>query len=867
MRERSGRRWLHRALLGLVSVAAIAACSSDKSPSSVKSLRIAPTSFTLAAGLGGEVVATATLSDGSTRDVTRETTWSSDDAAIATVSQDASGAPQVRALAQGQTTVRARWDAVSAEAPVQVTDATLVSMVIAPAAPSLAVGLSQQLTATATLTDGGTHVVTSDVQWNSSDATVATVSESGLVRAIAPGQATVRAVLGTVEVSALVTVTDAVVTAIAVTPDAASLARGSTVSLVATATRSDGTVADVSTEATWSSSDTAVVSLSQRLASGQGMGTARITATFREVSGSTQLTVAEATALTLSPAEVTLVEGHPRQLHATATLDNGTSQDVTTSATWKSSQPTVAVVSMDASTRGQVTPVGPGASSLTATFNGLSASAQVNVARLSVSAVVPTFQTLEDGVVSFTAQLAKAVAPSTKLRWRVTLSRTNPPMTSSEPEIQSPVVGQALRYDTGTAGEVSDRPETWMGGFETDGSGVTYLGPEEGFEVGTTQLQTSEGQTWAFRTRFAIKGRYTQLLELLDVSEAGAPVRLGGETALSATVGTLRAPDASELLLYAASPTGEATSEESSFPQAYAVSPDGTRLRQLTPVPAPFVSPRDVHSELTRSPDRKTMAWVDGRDMFGGIFFRGVVYLADADGSHVRRLSQVSPALCGERSVEFSPDGQWISFVRSCSYDPFPGRASTEFQYIIRPDGTDERRILIADVNDMPSPTPISSVVYGTFSRDSATLYTVEYLAKGTRLWAYSLADGSARKVLDFAVRGQEMASLSKFPMVLPNGDLLYHYRNLDVTSDTWLERVKPDGTGREIVRPIGLGNHGQYLQSLFTLSPDGTRVAYAQVDPETGIATIMVSNIDGTDAVSMGNPPAYFVRRVSWVR
>src|SRR5215217_2964572 len=475
MRERSGRRWLHRAVLGLVSLAAIAACSSDKSPS-VKSLRIAPTSFTLAAGLGGEVVATATLSDGSTRDVTRETTWSSDDAAIATVSQDASGAPQVRALAHGQTTLRARWDAVSAEAPVQVTDATPVSMVLAPSSPSVAVGLSLQLTATATFTDGGTHVLTSDVQWSSSDATVA----------------------------------------------------------------------DVSTEATWSSSDAAVVSLSQRVASGQGMGTARITATFREASGSTWLTVAEATALTLTPEELTLVEGHPSQLHATATLDNGKSQDVTASATWKSSQPTVAVVSMDASTRGRVTPVGPGASSLTATFNGLSASAQVNVARLSVSAVVPTFQTLEDGVVSFTAQLATAVAPSTRLRWRVTLSRTNPPATASDSESQSPVVGQALRYDTGTAGEVPDRPETWMGGFETDASGVTYLGPEEGFAAGTTRLQTSEGQTWAFRTRFAIKGRYSLLLELLDVSEAGAPVRFGGETALSATVGTVRAPDASE---------------------------------------------------------------------------------------------------------------------------------------------------------------------------------------------------------------------------------------------------------------------------------------------------------------------------------
>ncbi|TDM26775.1 hypothetical protein ETH98_11505, partial [Macrococcoides caseolyticum] len=149
-----------------------------------------PESFSLSGGIGADVTATATFSDGSTRDATREASWSSTDAAIGPVSSEAGAAPQVRALAKGQTTLRATYSDVSAQARLDVTDATAVSLSIEPKDLSLAVGLTRQLAATAVFSDGTSHGLTSDITWSSSNEAIAAVSASGLVRAGSPGEAT-----------------------------------------------------------------------------------------------------------------------------------------------------------------------------------------------------------------------------------------------------------------------------------------------------------------------------------------------------------------------------------------------------------------------------------------------------------------------------------------------------------------------------------------------------------------------------------------------------------------------------------------------------------------------------------------------------
>lgn len=72
----------------------------------------------------------------------------------------------------------------------------LQALTVAPAPAYLAVGATQQLTATGRFADGGTGAVTAGLAWQSSDPGVAAVDASGLVKAIAAGTARITATHG-----------------------------------------------------------------------------------------------------------------------------------------------------------------------------------------------------------------------------------------------------------------------------------------------------------------------------------------------------------------------------------------------------------------------------------------------------------------------------------------------------------------------------------------------------------------------------------------------------------------------------------------------------------------------------------------------
>lgn len=82
---------------------------------------------------------------------------------------------------------------------------TVASVSVTPANPSITVGQTQQLSASAT-SSSGAAVTGLTVTWSSSAAAVATVSSSGLVQAIGAGQASITATVGGVAGSTIVTV-------------------------------------------------------------------------------------------------------------------------------------------------------------------------------------------------------------------------------------------------------------------------------------------------------------------------------------------------------------------------------------------------------------------------------------------------------------------------------------------------------------------------------------------------------------------------------------------------------------------------------------------------------------------------------------
>lgn len=131
----------------------------------------------------------------------------------------------------------------------------------------------------------------------------------------------------------------------------------------------------------WSSSNAAVASVSVGgLVSGITSQTApvTITATMDGITGSVQVTVTPAIlqSISVSPATVSLPKGgFSEQLSATGRFDDGSSRNITAEVSWSSTATAVATVGNDFSSKGLVTSVAPGTSSVTATYGSVSSSA------------------------------------------------------------------------------------------------------------------------------------------------------------------------------------------------------------------------------------------------------------------------------------------------------------------------------------------------------------------------------------------------------------------------------------------------------------------------------------------------------------
>jgi len=155
------------------------------------SIAVAPSSLGLNVGGRQSLVVIATFSDGSTRDVSFDSTFVSSANIIATVSPTG----LVSAVASGTATITATHTLSGKTAATQVTVAPLrvISIAVSPANTSLAPGGTQQLVVTGRFDDATTGDVTAGSTFRSSDPLVATVSATGLVSAVAVGTATITA--------------------------------------------------------------------------------------------------------------------------------------------------------------------------------------------------------------------------------------------------------------------------------------------------------------------------------------------------------------------------------------------------------------------------------------------------------------------------------------------------------------------------------------------------------------------------------------------------------------------------------------------------------------------------------------------------
>lgn len=257
----------------------------------------------------------------------------------------------------------------------------VASVQVTPESATLVPGESVQLHGSARAADGA--LVDASLAWSGGDPAIATVSSSGRVSAVAPGQTQISATAGGKTGRAVIDVRSAVIPVASVTvePASASLEVGSTRQLTATAHAASGAVIS-GRPVTWSSSSPDKASVSATgLVTAHAAGSSTVSATIEGKSGTSAITVtapppppAAVASISVSPGSASVEVGKTVQL--TATLKDAAGNTLTgRTVGWTTSSASVASVSSS----GLVTGVGAGSATITATSEGKSGQASITV--------------------------------------------------------------------------------------------------------------------------------------------------------------------------------------------------------------------------------------------------------------------------------------------------------------------------------------------------------------------------------------------------------------------------------------------------------------------------------------------------------
>jgi uncharacterized protein YjdB len=342
--------------------------------------------------VGSTAQLTASAFDASQNALTdRAFTWTTSNANVATV--DGSGV--VTGVAAGTATITASAEGKSDGAQIRVSAGAVASVAVTPNPVALNVGDSQQLTATAK-DASGTLITGKSASWTTADANVATVSASGVVKAVGPGSTSVTATIDGVSGSTKVDVTLIPVAKVTLSPNPLDLTVGGTAPLTATLQDAANNVLGGRLIA-WTSSDTRIATVDNAgNVTGVKKGNATITATSEGVKGTAKVQVGPApvSSVSVSPSTKTLTAGTSTQLSVSVTDVNGATVSSPT-VTWNTSDAQVAGVTSN----GTVTTAKAGTATITATSDGVSGSADITVQPGAVASVsvVPKVATLQKG--------------------------------------------------------------------------------------------------------------------------------------------------------------------------------------------------------------------------------------------------------------------------------------------------------------------------------------------------------------------------------------------------------------------------------------------------------------------------------------
>src|SRR6266540_3297466 len=266
----------------------------------ITSITISPGKGATPAGRTVQFTAIARYSNGKKKDVTSQVLWVTSNANLAVISSTGF----LQTLRSGNITISATYNGVTGTTTFKVNKPVLDEVEIDPDAPAIANGTVMGLAATGIYSDLSKSDLTTQVIWSSSDLAVATVSNDpgtqGLASGLAVVTTTVSAAMGSITGSTLLTVTNAVLSSLEVAPTNPSISMLATLQLTATGIFTDGTKQDLTAQADWSSSNNAIATVTnvagdRGVVTGEAVGSATITATLLGKTGTTSVSVTNAT--------------------------------------------------------------------------------------------------------------------------------------------------------------------------------------------------------------------------------------------------------------------------------------------------------------------------------------------------------------------------------------------------------------------------------------------------------------------------------------------------------------------------------------------------------------------------------------------
>jgi hypothetical protein len=343
-------------------------------------ITVTPITATIPAGVTQNFTATAAFHDGTTQDLTLDSTWASSDTTVATIPT------QGRALALStgagkSANITATFGSITGQATINVSTSTLSSITVSPATALLAPGsnttfqaIGNYINPTATANLSGVSV------WASSNPLVVTVA-GGVASGQSAGTATITAKYQgiTSATGGQVVVTSSPLSSITVSPAAAAAPQGINTAFSATGIFANQTTQNLTTNVTWATTVPSVANISNTfpqngVAVGTAPGSTGVTAVFAGIVGTATFNVTNATivSIVVTPVNQNVPVGTQVSFKAVGTFDDSSTIDVTNQVTWSSSVATVATISSN----GLASTAGVGTTSIQAVFtqNGVTVS-------------------------------------------------------------------------------------------------------------------------------------------------------------------------------------------------------------------------------------------------------------------------------------------------------------------------------------------------------------------------------------------------------------------------------------------------------------------------------------------------------------